>query len=371
MLPRGTTNRSALQIASATDFVGASVQTTSDTEAVRFSAKGLSKDFGLVIDVLSDELRNPAFPQDQIDRLRGELISNLEQEKEAPDQQAGRAFNRAIFPPGHPYRQQTIDEDRSVIGSISRDDLVGFHNSYYGPDTAVIVIVGDVTTDEAVAAVEQSFGNWQPTGQPKTLSIPDAPLAARPSQEVIPMMDKSQVNVVFGTSSQLTRKNPDYYAANVMNYILGGGGGLESRLGTRIRGRMGLVYFVYTGFDASIGAGPWMGSFGTNPANVDKAISSANQVISDYIKTGPTKKEFGEAIDYIVGVFPIRLETNDGVANVLLSSEFYGLGLDYIQRYPKIYRSVTLDQVRQAARKYLHPDDLTVVIAGPYNKKAK
>jgi zinc protease len=72
-----------------------------------------------------------------------------------------------------------------------------------------------------------------------------------------------------------------------------------------------------------------------------------------------------------VGVFPIRLETNDGVANVLLSSEFYGLGLDYIQRYPKIYRSVTLDQVRQAARKYLHPDDLTVVIAGPYNKKAK
>lgn len=369
MLPRGTEQRSALDIARETDFVGASVDTSSDTEMARFSAKGISKDFGLLLDVLSDELRGPSFPQEQIDKLKGQTISQLDQEKEDPGDRAAREFNRNVFPAGHPYHPQTIEEDQASIRSLTRDDLVGFHQKYYGPESAVIVIVGDVKADEAVAAVQKYFSDWEPTGAVHKVEIPRTPVAAKPSKEIIPIKDKSQVNVVLGHAGQLERTDPDYYAANVMNYILGGGGGLESKLGDRIRDEMGLVYFVYSYFDASLGAGPWIASFGSNPANVDKAINAATEVIRAYVDKGPTKKEFTEAVDYIVGVFPIRLETNDGVANVLLGSEIYGLGMDYIQRYPKIYRSVTMDQVRAAARKYLHPDRLTLVIAGPYGEK--
>lgn len=368
MLTRGTTKRSALDIANQTDFVGASADTSADTEAARFSGKGLSKNFDLLMDILSDELRNPSFPQDQIDRLKGQMISNLDQEKEDPGASAERAFNRAIFPEGHPYRPQTVEDAQAGIKSFTRDEMVNFHKTYYGPETTVIVIVGDVTTEQAVATVKKFFGDWKPTGAPRKVTIPDVRLPDHGTTEVIDMPDKSQVNVVFGYPGQLSRLNPDYYSAVVMNYILGGAG-LESLLGKKVREDLGLVYFVYSYFDATLGAGPWMGGFGSNPANADKAIAATNQTINDYLTRGPSQKEVTQAIDYIVGSFPVRLETNDGVANVLSSSEFYGLGLDYIDRYAKIYRSITLDQAKAAARKYLHPASQTVVIAGPYKKK--
>lgn len=366
MLTRGTNRRSALDIAQETDYVGASIGTGSDTETATFSAKGLSKDFNLLLDILSDEIRRPSFPEEQIEKVKGEMTSQLDQEKENPRDRAMREFNRSVFPPGHPLRPQTIEEDQASIRSITRDDLVKFHQTYYGPETAAIVIVGDVTAEDAVAAVEKYFGDWKPTEVSHKIDIPRTPLAAKSSKEIIPMTDKSQVDVVFGHSGQLARTDPDFYAATVMNHILGGGAGLDSRLGKLLREDMGLVYYVYSWFDASLGAGPWQVSFGTNPANTDKAVDAAQEEIRHYIDAGPTEKEFDDAIDYIVGVFPIRLETNDGVANVLLAAEFYGLGIDYIERYPSIYRSVTIKQVRAAAKKYLHPDRTSLVVAGPY-----
>jgi zinc protease len=153
-----------------------------------------------------------------------------------------------------------------------------------------------------------------------------------------------------------------------MNHILGGGGGMDSKLGKEIRDNMGLVYTVWSMFDSGLGDGPWMGGFGANPANVDKAIAAIDKVVRDYIENGPTQKEFEEAVDYITGVFPIRLETNDGVAGILLVAEFYELGMDYIQKYTSYYKAVTLDQVREAAKKHLHPDACATVIAGPYQK---
>ncbi|MBI2842044.1 MAG: insulinase family protein [Armatimonadetes bacterium] len=366
MLSRGTQSRTALDIAKETDFVGANINISSSTEAVEVSAKALSKDFGLMLDLISDQLRNPTFPDEQIEKLRGEMVSELEQEKENTELRARRALYRSIYPKGHPYYSQTIEEDQASIKSIAKDDLVAFHKKYYGPETTVIVIVGDVEADQAVSAVEKQFGNWQPTGPARKIDIPDVALASEPSKVVIPVMDKSQADVFFGHAGQLSRDDPDFYTVNVMNYVLGGGGALDSRLGSRIRDDMGLVYSVYSWFEATLGEGPWYAAFGANPENVDKAVAATDEEIRRYINSGPTEEEFKGAIDYIVGVFPIRLERNDGVASVLLSAEFYGLGMDYIQEYPKLYRAVTINQVRAAAKKYLHPDRRTLVIAGPY-----
>jgi zinc protease len=369
MLSRGTNKRSALDIAIETDAVGAEVNVSSDDEAVRFSGKSLSKNFNLLLDVLSDELRNPSFPQDQIDRLKSQTISRLGMEKEDLMRTALRQFNRAIYPESHPFRPQTIKEDETATKSITRDDLVAFHKEYYGPETTIIVIVGDVKPDEAVAAVDKFLGDWQPVGPARRITIPEIPLAATPSKTIVPIADKSEVDVIYGFAGKLKRSDPDFYASNVMNNILGGGGGLDSRLGIRIREQLGLVYSVWSGFDSGLGDGPWLASFGTNPGNADKAVNAMDQVIRQYAKYGPTKKEFDEAIDYITGVFPIRLETNDGVANILSSAEFYGLGMDYIQKYPSFYRSVTIDQVKKAAQKHLNPDVRTLVIVGPYKEK--
>jgi zinc protease len=349
-----------------TDAAAADVSVDSDMEAARFTAKGLSRDFNLLLDVLSDELRNPSFPEEQISRLKAQTVAGLEMQKEDPQAIAYRQFSRMIYPEGHPYCPLTVEEDQIAVKALTRDNLVDFHKKFFGPETTIIAISGDVKTDEAVAAIEKYFGDWQPVGPARKIEIPKVPLATQPSQVVITMSDKAQVNVMCGHAGQLRRTDPDYYAATVMNEVLGGGGGLDSKLGLRIREHMGLVYSVWSTFDAGIGDGPWISGFGSNPANVDKALKAMDEVVRDYIKNGPTQKEFKDAVDYLIGVFPIRLETNDGVAGILAAEEFYDLGMDYIQRHTAIYEAITMDQVREAAKKYLHPDKRTLVIVGDY-----
>jgi len=147
----------------------------------------------------------------------------------------------------------------------------------------------------------------------------------------------------------------------IANQILGGSGALVSILGEDIREKHGLVYDVRSSFDASLGAGAWYATMGTNPKDVEKAVSLLKQ----------DEKQFKQAREFLIGVFPIALETNEGVAQMLLSAEFYGLGIDYLQKYAGLYRSVTLAQVNAAAKKYLKPESATLVVAGPYQEKKR
>lgn len=371
MLSRGTNKRDILDLAVDLDKIAADIGIDSDMEAARFSGKSLSRNFDQLIDLLSDQLRNPSFPEYQLNKFKAEVMTSLDQEVSDTGSMSYHDFNRNIYPVGHPARCQTLDEDRETVTAITRDDIIAFHKEHYGPETTVIVVVGDITPDEAVATIEKYFGDWQPTGNVKAIELPKMPLANGKSKTVAEIMDKSQVNVYFGHAGQLKRSDPDFYAVNMMNNILGGGGGMNSRLGDKIRGELGLVYSIYTVFDVGLGEGLFLGGFGTNPANVDKAVAATDEVIREFIKNGPTKQEFEDSIEYTTGVFPIRLETNDGVAGILSAAEFYGLGMDYIQRYSSLYRSVTLEQVRKAAKKYLHPDSMTVSIAGPYKEPNK
>ena len=366
LLLKGTSKRTADQIASAKDFVGMSLNTGADTESATFSGYSLSKNFDLMLDLLSDSLRNPSFPADEFDKLKARRLSGIKQEQDSPEAVASRAFYGSVFPAGHPYHQLSVDEEIANTTAISRDDAAGFYNSHYGPESVILVVVGDVDTQEALAKIKSYFGDWKGTGSAKRLPIPAVPLPAAIEKKVVPMPDKSQVNVLLGYPGGLKRTDPDFYSAMVMNFILGGGGALGSRLGDVIRDEMGLAYDVYSTFDATLGAGPWYASIGTNPQNTDKAVNTLVKQIALMRDKGAIQKEMQSAVAYITGSFPVRLEQNSSIANTLHSAELYGLGIDYIQNYQKIYRSVTLDQVNAAAKKYLHPDKYTIAIAGPY-----
>ena len=369
MIGRGTQRRSALELSREVEFVGASLDTSASVESASFSAKSLSKDMPLMLDLLSDELRNAAFPADQLERSKGEMLSNLEQSKESTESQAFRAFHNSVYPAGHPYYEPMVDEAQKQIESITREDLVSFYKSYYRPDTAIIVIVGDVKTNDAIEQVKKYFGDWKAEGPRPVMEIPTVEPQKEAKKIVVPIMDKSEVDVVFGHAFTIRRSDPDFYTVRIMNQILGGGGALSSILGEEIREKQGLVYNVYSTFDATLGAGPWYASLGTNPKNADKAVDTLKREIGKFRDKGATQKDFKEAREFIIGVFPIALETNSGVARTLLSAEFYGLGMDYLQNYAKYYRAVTLEQVNAAAKKYLRPDAATLVIAGPYEQK--
>ncbi len=197
-----------------------------------------------------------------------------------------------------------------------------------------------------------------------TLNIPDVPAPAKaPAPQVIVLPDAPQTSLLFGYNGGLTRNAPDFYAAQIMNYILGGDT-FGSRLGKTIRDQNGLAYSVYSFIDAQHGSGPFQVFVGANPKNANRALALLRQILSQVRQYGVTPDEIHQAKQYLTGVYPLRLETNAGVAGQLLVAEDYGLGLDYIQKRADYYNAVTPAQVNAAIQKYLHPDQGALIIAG-------
>jgi len=367
LLQKGTSKRTADQIAAEKDFVAISLSTGADTESASFSGRTLSKHFDLLLDLLSDVLRNPTFPGEEFEKRKAQQLSAIKQQQDSPEALAFRAFYGSLFPKGHPYHQLSVDESLAEMSSITREDVPEFYKSHCGPESLALVVVGDVDTQEALAQIKKYFGDWKPSGAPPRPQIADIPLQSGVEKKVIPMPDKSQVDMILGYPGGLKRSDPEFYTAMVMNYVLGGGGALSSRMGDVIRDEMGLAYNVYSTFDTGLGAGPWYAYLGTNPQNADKAIKVLTDQIAQMRDKGATRTEVQEAIDFIAGSFPARrLVDNGSIAGTLHAAELYGLGMDYIRRYPELYRAVTLEKVNAAAKKYLHPDRYTLVIAGPY-----
>jgi zinc protease len=365
MLTRGTKRRTADQIAAQTEGVGMSISTDATVEGATFAGYSLSRDFNLMLDMLSDVLRNPTFPEAEFQKLKAQRTSGIRQQLDDPSSRAFRAFYGSIYPEGHPFYQPSVDREIAALSNITAKDAEAFYRAHYGPQGAILVVVGDVDAKETVAAIKKYFGDWS-GGSKVRPAIPDVAPSKGIKKEVIQMPDKSQTEVVLGYPGGLKRTDPDFYAANVMNFILGGGGALDSRMGREIRDRMGLVYSVYSTFDLGLGAGPWFADLGANPENVDKATAELVNQMKLMKSRGVTEKEVSDAVAFIAGSFPVRLETNSAVASVLHAAELYGLGMDYLGKYQKIYRSVTVDQVNAAAKKYLNPEDYTLVIAGKY-----
>ena len=364
MLSRGTGRRNALEFATALEDVGAALGAGADTLATAVTGHALTRDFDLVMDLFAEMLRQPSFPAADFERLKGEALAGLAQSKANPDRIADRAFERLVFPAGHPLRPNTFERQEEAIAAITRDDLVQFHDRQYGPDRMIVVMVGDVTPDRVREALEKRFGDWPRNPRALQTVLPDLPLQAAPESAEIAVPDKSQTSIVWGHSGGLRRQDPDFYATQVMTLILGGGA-LVSRLGSAIRDEQGLAYSVYSYYDASLYPGPFRTVLGTNPANTKKAVAALEAEVLRIRRDGVTAREVDEAVAYLTGRFPLRLENNAGVSEILWGMEFYGLGDDYIDRYAGYYRAVTAAQVNAAAQAHLHPDRATVVIAGP------
>jgi zinc protease len=371
MLSRGTTTKNALDLALTLENVGADASVSAGDTTADFGGQCLSKDFKLTVDTIADELRNPAFPQDELDRLVGESTSGLEEARQdaggtgGPGTLAEIAFSQTLFPKGHPFWVPSIDDSEAALKGITVDDLRSFYGKYYRPDTASLVIVGDVNTSDAISTVKAAFADWQKPDSPApVVDIPDVHLpSAAPSPQFISVPGTSQTSILWGFPGQLKRSDKDFYAATVMNFILGGSP-LTARLGLKIRDQDGLAYTTESNFDATEGAGAFSVFVGTNPVNANHAIDDLKAIVKQVRDQGVSQQELKEAVDYLTGGYPLRLEGNSGVASQLLISQEFGLGLDYIQRRAAYYRGVTVGQVDAAAKAHLHPDVAALVVAG-------
>ena len=364
MLMKGTHRRTWEEIAEAIESVGANLNVNSNTELVSFEGRCLSKDFDRLLDVLSDILQNPTFPTAEIEKHRRQVLSWFSAWEDDTDYVADRLLHESVYSENHPYHWCVHGTPQS-IEQIEQQRLMAFHKAYYQPNSLILVVVGDVEAGAVIEKVEHAMAGWKPDDNQPTFEIPL--VKDRDKQvRVKSMMDKSQANIALGHKG-ISRFHPDCYAFDLMNRILGGSAGI-GRLFGNVRDVQGLAYSVWSSFTPSFGEGLFQAGAGVNPNNVDRAIDSILTQMRQLKSTGVSQEELADAKNLVVGNFALALETNRGVAAVLALAELFNLGLDYPARHASIYRSITLEQVNEAAAKYLYPDQCCIAIAGPYQQ---
>jgi zinc protease len=360
-LIRGTAQRSFQQIVAETEERGCSVNAGGGLHSSGFGGKTLAEDLPLVLEVLAEMLISPTFPAHELEKLRAQFLMSLRESEQETGTQASRAVRRMLYPPTHPYSRLSSGTPETVA-RIGRDDVVAFHCNY-APELTQIAIVGDVEPEAVLGELERCFGGWQSPGVLPPLELPAVAQPNGVRRENIAMPGKVQSDVIWAVPG-LRRNDDDYYAAMIGNMILGRIG-MGGRLGENIREEQGLAYYAYSGFEADLGAGPWAAAAGVNPEHVEQAITAMLHEIALFCADGPTDEELSDARAYLTGSTVLGLETNDGIAGTLLAIERFGLGLDYIARYPAIINGVTHEQIVDAARKYLSTEHYVLAVAGP------
>ena len=360
-LMRGTENNDFQGIYDALESVGASFGFNAGTYTLGFGGRALAEDLPLLMKMLSEGLRKPTFPEEHVEKLRAQHLAGLAIQAQDTGEMAETTFDEILYA-GHPYSLPN-DGTPETIQAITRDDLVEFHQSKYGPRGMVIAVVGAIEADDAVAQVEAMLGNWENSDQPSKPTVSEmAPLEERVRRHYI-IDGKSQADLMMGFLGP-KRRDDDFMAASLGNSILGKFG-LMGRIGDSVREKSGLAYYAYSSLSAGYGPGAWYISAGVNPSNIEKAIDLIIKELELFIEKGVTEEELLDNQTNYIGVLPLSLESNSGVASALLNIERYDLGLDYYRQYPELVRAVTRDDILAVARKYIEPHRLAIATAGP------
>ena len=363
MLDRGTSSRSAAQIADELDSRGVSLNITLNRHVISVVCNSLAEDFDAVLALVADIVMNATFPEDELAIRRAETITMIRQDEDSPATMATEGLLRLLYP-NHPYGTRPRGSVEAVE-QIPQSVLCAFHADRFRPAALSLVIVGAVEPAEAIACAARALDGWRaPALAPAALS-PIVPTAER-RRLVVPMMSKAQADIAYGLVT-IARSDPAYHAYYVMNNVLGQYA-LGGRLGDSIRERQGMAYYCFSALDANRIPGPLSIRAGVDPANVDRAVASIDEEIDRMAAEGPTEKEVRESKQFLIGSMPRTLETNTGIATFLQTAEFFGLGLDYDLRLPGLINAVTGEAAHTAARQVLDASRASVAIAGPYER---
>lgn len=363
LLTYGTKNRTALEISETLDFLGATLATACGEEAATVSLTLLKKDLDAGLQLLAEILSASTFPEAEIDRQKQSIIASIRAAEEDPGHVAQLKFMDALFPKS-PYGR-AVEGTADSVKRVERAGVVEFYQKYYRPNHAILTVVGDVSHREIIERLGKAFRPWEKGGA--SVAAPPRPVPGAATVVKV-SKDLTQANIILGHEG-VPRAHPDYYVIQVMNYILGGGG-FSSRLMESIRNQRGFAYSVHSAFEPEKYAGSFAVSMQTKNESAGEAIRVAVEEIRKIREQGVTDEELKAAKDYLIGSFPLRLDTNRKVAAFLSQVEFFGLGLDYPERYPEIIRAVTRQDVLRAAKRYLEPEKLIAVVVADQTKAA-
>jgi len=358
LITKGTDQRSATDIAEEVDYLGATVSSGCDYDATYVSSYSLKKYFDNVFEISADVILNPVFDDEEINRVREQRLNSLLSMTDDGDYLSDRIFKKYLYD-GTPY-SLPVEGTKSSVENITRDDIINVYKDIFRPENLIVAFVGDINPDEAVKKINEKFSGW------KNYPVSDVKILTPENKNItkIYLTDKKgavQSSIKAGNTG-IRRDNPDFISVNVMNTMLGGY--FTSRINKNLREDNGYTYGARSSFSSNKYSGDF--SVVTEVKN-DITSDTIREIIKEIKKMREefvSDEELQNVKNYISGSFPLQLETPNAIASKVINLKLYNLSDDYYNTYIRNVNDLTREEIRDAAVKYLHPDKMTISIAG-------
>lgn len=362
VLSRGSQGRTFAELNEELDSLGAAISVGVGREYADVTGRCLREDAPRLIDLMAEIVRQPTFPEAEIEHVREQSQTSLRQILNDTRAQADELLRSTIYPEGHPYHQRTLGTEQTLT-TIQRDQLVDFHGRHYQPNRAIVAVAGGLAVEEAWLLIERAFGDWAVGDEAPPVEIPEVAPPESTVRRRGEIAGKSQADIALGLPA-IGRDSPDYDALRMVNLILGRLG-LMGRLGASVRERQGMAYYVFSNLSAGRALGLWTAQAGVNPVNVDRAIESIIAEVDRLRQDLVDESELSDGKSYLIGSLPLGLESSGAIAGTALDLVFYDLGLDYIEQLPSRINALTREKLQEVARRYLLTDRLVIAVVGP------
>lgn len=357
LLTEGTESRTSREIADEIARLGATLQAGANSDYTTVGASSLTIFGEQVIELLADVALRPVFPPGEVELAKQNTKESLKQQRAQPSFLAGEVVARVMFG-DHPYHV-TAPTPESV-DATTRERLVEFHRSTFVPNNAVLFVAGDVQQNSILQQVENLFGGWQP-GNVAGDDFPAPPVRTSRAAYIVDRPGSAQANIVIANAG-ITRTSDDYFPLLLMHTVLGANA--SSRLFMNLREEKGYTYGAYSSLDARRTAGTFRSTAEVRTPVTGDSLKEFFYELNRIRNEPVSEKEIADAKSYLTGVFPLRLETQEGLVDQLLQIKMFGLPQDYLETYRREIQAVTIEQVQEVAKKYVKPDEAAIIIVG-------
>jgi zinc protease len=359
LLLEGTQASDGAELTERFERLGASVEAAADWDAAAITMTALSEHLPAAFNLLGEVLRTPAFRVREVERLKAEREAEMLQLRAEPRGLADELFSRFLYTPASRYARPDGGDEKSV-SAIEREHILSFYETRYQPGGVTIIVAGDVSVDRAEELARQAFGDWN-GGTPPRVTADDLPARRERAVHIITKTDAPQSELRIGHVG-IPRNHPDFFPTNVMNAVLGGL--FNSRINLNLREVHGYTYGAFSAFEWRRQAGPFVVHTAVKSDITDAAAHEVLMEIDRMRAEAISADELSLATSYLDGVFPIRFESTASIAGALAVLVVHELPEDYYDRYRERVRAMTVEKILDAAKHYLHPDQLQMVVVG-------
>ncbi len=357
LLTEGTENYSSLALAEKIERLGAGLSASSSDDFTILSASTLALYNSEILGLLAEVVFKPTFPETELDLYRRNTVENLKFQRSQPNFLAGEQAARLIYG-RHPYSR--VSPKAADIEKLTQGKLAEIHRRHFVPNNGILIVVGDIDRESLMAEINEHFGDWQ-RHEVSHAKVASPVLREKNVLTIVDRPGSAQANIVLANLA-IRRDDPDYFAVLVMNQVLGAGA--SSRVFMNLREEKGYTYGAYTRMDAKRNAGDFEATAEVRTAVTGDSLKEFFYELNRIRDEDVSEAELADAKNYLTGVFPLRAETQEGLTNLIVSQELYGLPDDYLQTYRDHVAAVSVADVRRVAKQNVHPEKIAIVIVG-------